>query len=312
MLRNVEYYMECKGVMKKLKKSVIKFFIVLVPVVIYLILKNVQEKRIEEVNPDILNYLYISCPNNNNYEVKKINALKYDYIEKCYFNADKDDYWYQRYRLKVDILGNTKFFCGTLFGEKYEGEFPLVVLDVNRTSWDQLLFHPKSDSDEIGDDLNAHDFYISFKKSVSYSEALELVDKMNDIGLVYWLWVDTYSQYDMSENYVTIQNPKEGQLSVHGIPLYYSGAKVENPLDEFLKVVNSVEEGKTSNLVEEKLLEVKKGINASKNQIEEGDIRIIGVVMDDLLPEKREEIGKKLEKIDIVRVIAGEYESVLD
>ena len=34
--------------------------------------------------------------------------------------------------------------------------------------------------------------------------------------------------------------------------------------------------------------------------------------MDDLLPEKREEIGKKLEKIDIVRVIAGEYESVLD
>ncbi len=304
--------MECKGVMKKLKKSVIKFFIVLVPVVIYLILKNVQEKRIEEVNPDILNYFYISCPNTNSYEVKKTGAMKYDYLAKYYIKAGKDDFSYKNFRLEADIFGNTRFYRATIFGERYEGKFPLVVLDVNRTSWDQLLFHPKFDSDEIGDDLNAYDFYISFKESVSYSEALELADKMNEIGLVYWLWVDTYSQYDMSENYVTIQGPEEGQLSVHGIPLYYSGAKVENPLDEFLKVVNSVEEGKTSNLVEEKLLEVKKGINASKNQIEEGDIRIIGVVMDDLLPEKREEIGKKLEKIDIVRVIAGEYESVLD
>lgn len=304
--------MECKGVMKRLKKSVIKFFIVLVPVVIYLILKNVQEKRIEEVNPDILNYFYISCPNNYNYEVKKINALKYEYIKKKYYNADKEDYSDRRFCLEADIFGNTRFYRTSIFGRRYEGKFPQVILDVDYSFFNQLLFHPKSDSDEIGDDLNAYDFYISFKESVSYSEALELVDKMNDIGLVYWLWVDTYSQYDMSENYVTIQGPKEGQLSVHGIPLYYGGAKVENPLEEFLKVVNSVEEGKTSNLVEEKLLEVKKGINASKNQIEEGDIRIIGVVMDDLLPEKREEIGKKLEKIDIVRVIAGEYESVLD
>jgi hypothetical protein len=305
--------MECKGVMKILKKSVIKFFIVLVPVVIYLILKNVQEKRIEEVNPDILNYFYISCPNTNSYEVKKIGAMKYEYLAKYYFKPDKDDFTYDKYKLEADIFGNTRFYRASIFGRRYEGKFPQVVLDIDDSLPRQLLFHPKSDSDEIGEKLYCgFDTYISFKESVSYSEALELVDKMNEIGLVYWLWVDTYSHYDMSENYVTIQNPKEGQLSVHGIPLYYSGAKVENPLDEFLKAVNSVEEGKTSNLVEEKLLEVKKGINASKNQIEEEDIRIIGVVMDDLPVENSEELGKKLEKIDIVRVIVGEYGNVLD
>lgn len=106
----------------------------------------------------------------------------------------------------------------------------------------------------------------------------------------------------MSCNPITVQNPYGNDIfPVHGIPMYYNGSRVEKPLDSFLKILNSLPAGDNDNQINQKISDIKSGINDSKDVIREEDIDVIGMVVLPLKELDRKHVLDALSQIDHIK-----------
>lgn len=140
-----------------------------------------------------------------------------------------------------------------------ETGFPLRVIEKKDALNYQAFFYPGIQRAEIKLYSLGRLRYLSLEHAISYREAMTLISDLKHYGEVSWLWVDTYGQSDINDNPVTIQNPfdyslqyKEDSLSVHGIPIYYDGVHVDEPLERFLDILNQTAESGGKNSVREK------------------------------------------------------------
>lgn len=277
---------------------------------IYVYMISVQAERLNEVTRDLSYYYQISCPNGNALCITNSDNLKYNYELSKYSFSLTESEGAVSYKSVTDIGGNTKFYrTGLLSGSSsmnYETDFPQCVINKNDSTDIQRFFYPSFDDSEIKvSHSDGGKIYISFNNSISYDKTIELVDEIENYGIVTWMWVDTYGKSNMDTNPITIQNPIENNtLPVHGIALYNDGDACENPLDDFLYILNNAFCSKSDNSINEKLKEIKLGITNSNKELCKEDIKIIGLV---LIPysqsnNERNEIFQSLNKIDNVRL----------
>lgn len=276
------------------------FILITIFGVLYVKLEQEQEKNLDEITSSLSDYYYISCPNGNAVYISKYDNLKFSYeVVKYAFDLYESN-GSMSYKSETDILGNTKFYHSGLLsgpsGMNYKTNFPQCVTEINDSSDIQRFFYPTFDNSDIKTvPSDGGKMYISFDHSISYGEALEFIEDIERCGTVTWLWVDTYGQNDMSCNPITIQNPYGNNiLPVHGIPIYYNGLCVEKPLESFLKILNSLSVGNNDNQINQRISDIKLGINDSKTVISEEDIDVIGMVV---LPF--EELDRK-QVIDVI------------
>ena len=273
--------------------------------VLYII--SEQSKNLNEITSSLSEYYYISCPNGNAIYISEYDNLKYSYeVVKYSFNLYESEGSIS-YKSETNILGNTKFYHSGLLsgssGMNYKTDFPQCVTEINDSSDIQRFFYPTFDNSEIKTvPSDGGKIYISFDHSISYGEALEFIKDIERYGTVTWLWVDTYCQNDMSCNPITIQNPSENNiLPLHGIPMYYNGSCVEKPLKSFLEIINSVSVCDNDNQINQRILDIKLGINDSKAVISEEDIDVIGVVVLPFEELDRKQVFDALSQIDNIK-----------
>lgn len=266
-----------------------------------------QEKNLDEITSSLSDYYYISCPNGNALCISEYDNLKYSYeVVKYSFDLYESE-GSLSCKSRTDIWGNTKFYhSGLLSGSSemnYKTDFPQCVTEINDSSGIQRFFYPSFDNFEIKTvPSDGGKIYISFDHSISYGEALEFIEDIKRYGTVTWLWVDTYGQNDLSGNPVIVQNPsKTNTLPVHGIPMYYNGLCVENPLEPFLEILNSSSAGNNDNQINQRILDIKLGINDSKAVISEEDIDVIGMVVLPFEELDRKQVLDALSQIDNIK-----------
>ena len=297
--------------MKTLKSKVVFmvsiFIIITIFVVLYVKLEQEQENKLDDIISSLSDYYYISCPNGNAIYISEYDNLKYSYeVFKYSFDLYESN-GSMSYKSETNIGGNTKFYNSGLLsgssGMNYKTNFPQCVIEINDSSDIQRFFYPSFDNSEIKTaPSDGGKIYISFDNSISYCEAPEFIKDIERYGTVTWLWVDTYGQNDMSCNPVTIQNPyANNNLPVHGIPMYYNGLCVENPLGSFLKILNSSSVGDNDNQINQKILDIRLGINNSKAVLNEEDIYVIGMVVLPFEELDRKQVFDALSQIDNIK-----------
>lgn len=282
-------------------------FIIIFAIFGVLYVKSEQSKNLNEITSSLSDYYYISCPNGNAIYISEYDNLKYSYeVVKYSFNLYESEGSIS-YKSETNILGNTKFYHSGLLsgssGMNYKTDFPQCVTEINDSSDIQRFFYHTFDNSEIKTaPSDGGKIYISFDHSISYGEALEFIKDIERYGTVTWLWVDAYGQNDMSCNPITIQNPSENNiLPLHGIPMYYNGACVEKPLKSFLEIINSVSVCDNDNQINQRILDIKLGINDSKAVISEEDIDVIGMVVLPFEELDRKQVFDALNQIDDIK-----------
>lgn len=283
------------------------FIIIAIFGVLYVKSEQGQEKNLDEITSSLSDYYYISCPNGNALCISEYDNLKYSYeVVKYSFDLYESN-GSMSYISETNVRGNTKFYHSGLLsgssGMNYKTNFPQCVTEINDSSDIQCFFYPSFDNSEIKTvSSDGGKIYISFDNSISYGKALEFIEDIERYGTVTWLWVDTYGQNDMSCNPITIQNPSENNiLPVHGIPMYYNGLCVENPLESFLEILNSVSVGNNDNQINQKIFDIKLGINNSKTVISEEDIDVIGMVVLPFKELDRKQVFNVLSQMDNIK-----------
>ena len=292
------------------KRFFIAIFIVTICGIFILSYINLsQTRKLNIIIDDLSDYYYISCPNGNELQISKLSNMKYKYdFIKYSFDLTEND-GVITYESETTILGNTSFYrTGLLSGStniNVQTNFPQCVIEKNDASLIPRFFHPSYTLDGREKKTDGGKIYISFKQPFSYNEVLAFISICEEYGTVTWLWVDTYKQINMDNDPITIQNPIENDvLPIYGIPLYHNGSFVEDPLNEFLDILNNAYSSISDNYINEKLKKIKFGINNSDDMLRSEDIKIIGVV---LLPfdqskSDREEIFQFLNEIDNVKI----------
>ena len=291
-----------------------RFFIVALIVIICVIfiasyINLLQAGKLNIMIDDLSDYYYISCPNGNELQISKLSNMRYKYELIRYSFDLTENNGVTTYESKTTLWGNTSFYrTGLLSGtanSNVQTNFPQCVIEKNDASLIPEFFYPSYTLDGSEKKTDGGKIYISFKQPFSYDEAFEFISICEEYGTVTWLWVDTYKQINMDNNPITIQNPIENDtLPVYGIPLYHNGSFVEDPLNEFLDVLNNAYNSISDNYINEKLKEIKFGINNSNEMLCSEDIKIIGAV---LLPfgqtkSDREEIFQFLNETDNVKI----------
>ncbi|MGN0378145.1 MAG: hypothetical protein ACI4EU_01000 [Butyrivibrio sp.] len=287
--------------------TVSMFIIIAIFGVLYVKLEQEQEKNLDEITSSLSDYCYISCPNGNAVYISEYDNLKYSYeVVKYSFDLYESN-GSMSYKSETNIWGNTKFYhSGLLSGSSemnYKTDFPQCVTEINDSSDIQRFFYPTFDNSEIKTaPSDGGKIYISFDHSISYGEALGFIKDIERYGTVTWLWVDTYGQTDMSCNPITIQNPYANNIfPVHGIPMYYNGLCIENPLEPFLEILNSSSVGNNDNQINQRILDIKLGINDSNAVISEEDIDVIGMVVLPFEELDRKQVFDALSQLDNIK-----------
>lgn len=282
-------------------------FIIIFAIFGVLYVKSEQSKNLNEITSSLSDYYYISCPNGNAIYISEYDNLKYSYeVVKYSFDLYESE-GSMSYKSETNILGNTKFYHSGLLsgsnGMNYKTDFPQCVTEINDSSDIQRFFYPTFDNSEIKTvPSDGGKIYISFEHSMLYDEALALIEDMERYGTVTWLWVDTYSQNDMSGNPITIQNPSENNiLPVYGIPMYYNGLCVEKPLKSFLEIINSVSVCDNDNQINQRIFNIRLGINNSKAVLSEEDIDVIGMVVLPFKELDRKQVFDALSQLDNIK-----------
>lgn len=283
------------------------FILIAIFGVIYVKSEQEQEKNLDEITSSLTDYYYISCPNGNALYISEHGNLKYSYeVVKYAFDLHESN-GSMSYQSETNILGETKFYHSGLLsgpsGMNDKTDFPQCVTEINDSSDIQRFFYPAFDHSEIKTaPSDGGKIYLSFDRSISYGEALELMEDIERYGTVTWLWVDTYGQNDMSCNPITIQNPHGNNLlPVYGIPIYYNGLRVEKPLESFLKILNSLSVGDNDNQINQRISDIRLGIRDSKDVIREEDIDVIGMVVLPLKELDRKHVFDALSQIDNIK-----------
>lgn len=289
--------------MKKARLMIIIFAIV--GLVGITVMVKTKESWLKGVNESVADYYYISSPNGNSLQINQ-DGLSSTYELIKYEYSTSEDSGRFKYRADAQIIDKVKFYhTGLLSGDSsnYETEFPRCVMEKNDASGKQLFYHPSADESIVKSEKNdGGKIYVSLKKAVSLTETAAIISELSEYGEVTWLWVDTYSGKDMSKA-ATVQNADfDGEsLNVYGIPLYYSGEKIENAAACFLgKLGSSLN---NDNFCADVLSSVKMGIKPEGGELSEADIKIIGLVILPAPETDREEIFEALCAQENVRAV---------
>lgn len=244
-----------------------------------------RDKMMTQINQDIRDYYFISCPNGNELNIMQMDSSEYQYSITCFPYSTTESTKKDTFKLKVYL--NQKFtfekdgFLSGTSGANTSTDFPNCLIEKNDASRIQrfYLFPTKAVNDEISAIPGGGKIYVSFKNAISSSDISSVINEYSEYGTVTWLWVDTYNNSDSIQP--TIQNPRKEERGVFGIPLFYGGEKVTSPLERFIGIINN-----EHLCMESDFENIKKGIKNGKDEIRQSDVKIIGIV---LLPSKDSE-----------------------
>jgi len=247
---------------------------------------------VEAENEFLLNYYWLSSDEASLEIVKeKGRAFLRPYEYKYIFSNSIASNYFEEYLLGIELKG-VVYFSANILDRDPKYNFPKNIAPGGAELF--FLCHPKFDCEEyIVDEKNYivknQSRYISFNNSYSFNDAMEMLSGLEQYGYITWLWVDTYTYIE----------EKEDLKGVYGIPLFYSGETVADPLNEFLYRVNKANESKYH--VESLIYnEVKLGIKNDGTDIEEGDVRIIGAVFLPFESDFDNDIIGELEFVNVV------------
>lgn len=285
--------------MKKIITIISLIIILMVAGTIVLTKYHRRNLMMTQMNKDIQNYYFISCPNGNELNIKQVNSGEYQYSITCFPYSTTESTKKDTFKLKVNL--NQKFtfeeigFLTGTSGANTTTDFPDCLIAENDSSRIQrfYLFSARGGSNEVSTIPGEGKIYVSFKNAISSSDISSVIDEYSAYGTVTWLWVDTYN--DSDSILPTIQNPQKDERGVFGIPLFYGGEKVTSPLDRFIGIINDKHA-----CLESEFENIRNGIKKGKDEIMQSDVKIIGIV---LLPSKDLEhkaIINEIAKKDIV------------
>lgn len=235
-----------------------------------------RDKMMTQMNEDIQDYYFISCPNGNELDIMQKSSNEYQYSILSYPFSTTESTNKFTFRLKVSI--DQKFIfekIGLLTGTSGANastDFPNCLIRENDSSQNQRFFLSTPEEVEISTILGEGKIYVSFKNAINSSDISSLIDEYSEYGTVTWLWVDTYN--DSDSTLPTIQNPQNGERGVYGIPLFYAGERLISPLDKFVSIINDKHA-----YLEDEYESIRNGIKTGKDAIRQSDINIIGVVL---------------------------------
>ena len=236
-----------------------------------------RDKMMTQMNKDIQDYYYISCPNGNELDIKQKSSNEYQYSILSYPFSTTEYTNKFTFRLKVSldqkfIFEKIGLLTGTS-GVNANTDFPNCVIKENDSSQYQRFFLPTPEEDnDVSTILGEGKIYVSFKNAINSSDISSVIDEYSEYGTVTWLWVDTYN--DSDSTLPTIQNPQNDERGVYGIPLFYAGEKLISPLDKFVNIINDKHA-----YLEDEFENIRNGINTGKDTIKQSDINIIGIVL---------------------------------
>lgn len=288
------------------KARLIIIFFAIVGLVGITVMVKAKETWIKGISDSIADYYYISSPNGNSLQVKQ-GGLSCEYELKKYNYSVSEDNGHFGYKATADILGNVKFYhTGLLSGDSsnYETDFPRCAMEKNDASDQPFFYHPSVDENRVkSEKTDGGKFYVSLKSAVTLTEAAAIAAEFSEYGEVTWLWVDTYSGMDMSKA-ATIQNAGfDGEkMNVYGIPLYYNGERIENAAACFLDKLNGTAFD-NNKFCADVLRSVGAGIKPEGGEINETDIKIIGLVILPAYETDRDEIFEALCAHENVRAV---------
>lgn len=285
----------------EIRRSAMKKVITIISLIILLIAAGTivfakyrsRELLMIQINKDVQDYYFISCPNGNELDIKQVNSNEYQYSISCFPYSVTDSTKKDNYKLKVRL--NQKFTfekIGLLTGASGANsttDFPNCLITENDSSRIQrfYLFSSGNSNDELATIQDEGKIYVSFKNAISSSNISSVIDEYSAYGTVTWLWVDTYNDSDSITP--TIQNPQKDERGVFGIPLYYGGEKIAAPLDKFVYIINDKHP-----CLENEFDVIRNGIKAEKGEIIQSDVKIIGIV---LLPKNDSVYSTVIDKI---------------
>lgn len=233
-----------------------------------------RDKMMTQMNKDIQNYYFISCPNGNELDIMQMSSNEYQYFILAYPFSTTESANKFTFKLNVSLEQNFTFEkIGSLTGAKganTTSDFPNCLIAENDSSRTRRFFLPpaKADDEEPGDGK----IYVSFKNAVGSSDISSVIDDYSEYGTVTWLWIDTYN--DSDPTLPTIQNPQKNERGVYGIPLFYRGEKVASPIDSFIGIMND-----KHLCLESEFENIRNGIKIEEDEITQSDIKIIGIVL---------------------------------
>lgn len=236
-----------------------------------------RDKMMTQMNKDIQDYYYISCPNGNELDIKQKSSNEYQYSILSYPFSTTEYTNKFTFRLKVSldqkfIFEKIGLLTGTS-GVNANTDFPNCLIKENDSSQYQRFFLPTPEEDnDVSTILGEGKIYVSFKNAINSSDISSVIDEYSEYGTVTWLWVDTYN--DSDSTLPTIQNPQNDERGVYGIPLFYAGEKLISPLDKFVNIINDKHA-----YLEDEFENIRNGINTGKDTIKQSDINIIGIVL---------------------------------
>ena len=275
-----------KSLMSAVRKtSAMKKVIIIITLIIISIIVSTtvfskyrgRESKMTQINKDLQDYYFISCPNGNELDIMQKSSNEYQYSILSYPFSTTESTNKFTFRLKVSldqkfIFEKIGLLTGTS-GANVSADFPDCLIKENDSSRIQRFFLSKpKDDDEISTIAGEGKIYVSFKNPISSSDISSVIDEYNEYGTVTWLWVDTYN--DSDSTLPTIQNPQKDEIGVYGIPLFYCGEKVTSPLDKFITIIND-----THNCLESEFENIRNGIKNEEDEIARSDVKIIGIVL---------------------------------
>lgn len=236
-----------------------------------------RDKMMTQMNKDIQDYYYISCPNGNELEIKQKSSNEYQYSILSYPFSTTESTNKFTFRLKVSldqrfIFEKIGLLTGTS-GANANTDFPNCLIKENDSSQNQRFFLPTpEENNDVSTILGEGKIYVSFKNAIDSSDISSVIDEYSEYGTVTWLWVDTYN--DSYSTLPTMQNPQNDERGVYGIPLFYGGEKVISPLDKFIAIIND-----NHVCLENEFEIIRNGIKKGNDEITQFDIDVIGIVL---------------------------------